>query len=86
MLAEQERQILRILEQAVTPLLNDVQGVSRRIRCASQVLQLSLDGFGIEFAHKAANVLQLAATALATFDAVMDLNCEAKGRRQIEGG
>ena len=73
--------MLRVLKQAVPPLLNDVQGMPRSIRFASQVLQLALDRFGIEFAHKAANVLQLAATALATFDAAMFFNREAK-----EGG
>ena len=71
--------MLRVLKQAVPPLLNDVQSMPRSIRFASQVLQLALDRFGIEFAHKAANVLQLAATALATFDAAMFFNREAKG-------
>ena len=57
----------------------------RGIRFASQVLQLSFDGFGVEFAHKAADVLQLAATVPATFDAIMFLNCEVKegGRSKV---
>ena len=62
MLLEQESQCLRVLEQAVAPKLNSVQGMACCIGFASQVLQLQFDGRGIEFAHKSTDVLQLATT------------------------
>ena len=86
MLLEQESQCLRVLEQAVAPKLNSVQGMACRIGFASQVLQLQFDGRGIEFAHKSTDVLQLATTTFATVDAAILFNREGKRVRQVERG